>query len=68
MGNPFFAHDFKIPQKSKMELKDAEKCKNQCRPQGTDVLPTGILAKTSDLEMRPLWGSDPDNVSYAITK
>nr|KAJ0196345.1 hypothetical protein LSAT_V11C700371410 [Lactuca sativa] len=38
----------------------------KCRPQGTDVLPTGILAKTSDLEMRPLWGSDPDNNNSSL--
>ncbi|KAK2661957.1 hypothetical protein Ddye_000531 [Dipteronia dyeriana] len=32
-------------------------CKNQCRPSGTEALPLGILAKTSNLEMRPLWGT-----------
>ncbi|OVA19077.1 Protein of unknown function DUF707 [Macleaya cordata] len=32
-------------------------CKNQCRPNGTEALPMGIISKTSNLEMRPLWGS-----------
>lgn len=66
IGTAFYAHDFKIPQRSEMDLKDAEKCKNQCRPQGTEVLPEGILAKTSDLEMRPLWGTDLDNNNSSL--
>lgn len=57
LGTAFFANDFKIPQGSKRELKNAEKCKNHCRPPGSESLPEGILAKTSDLNMRPLWGS-----------
>ncbi|XP_075647539.1 uncharacterized protein LOC142618478 [Castanea sativa] len=28
----------------------------QCRPQGSESLPKGIVSKTSDLEMRSLWG------------
>ncbi|KVI11069.1 Protein of unknown function DUF707 [Cynara cardunculus var. scolymus] len=50
-----------------MELKDAgnrtisAKCKNLCRPPGSGGLPEGILAKTSDLHMRPLWGSFNDS-------
>ncbi|CAK9165377.1 unnamed protein product [Ilex paraguariensis] len=31
-------------------------CKNRCRPLGSEALPEGIVAKTSNLEMRPLWG------------
>uniref|UniRef100_A0A2P2MHD4 Lysine ketoglutarate reductase trans-splicing related 1 n=2 Tax=Rhizophora mucronata TaxID=61149 RepID=A0A2P2MHD4_RHIMU len=31
-------------------------CKNQCRPPGSEVLPTGIVSGTSNLQMRPLWG------------
>ncbi|GKA34697.1 solute-binding protein family protein 3 [Tanacetum coccineum] len=30
--------------------------KNQCSPDGSEALPKGIVVKTSDLEMRPLWG------------
>ncbi|KAL2935704.1 LexA repressor [Bienertia sinuspersici] len=34
------------------------KCEGQCsRPVGTERLPKGIITKTSDLEMRPLWGA-----------
>ncbi|EXC29927.1 hypothetical protein L484_015120 [Morus notabilis] len=33
------------------------KCKNQCRPSGSEALPEGIVCKTSNLEFRPLWGS-----------
>ncbi|PWA51383.1 hypothetical protein CTI12_AA464360 [Artemisia annua] len=56
LGTAFFANDLKIPQRSKMELKDASNCKNRCQPPGSQALPEGILAKTSDLDMRPLWG------------
>ncbi|KAK9049561.1 hypothetical protein SSX86_031469 [Deinandra increscens subsp. villosa] len=61
LGTAFFPNDFKIPQRSEMELKDAEKCKNWCRPPGSEALPEGIIAKTSDLDMRPLWGSFDDS-------
>ncbi|GAB4855849.1 hypothetical protein Ancab_024488 [Ancistrocladus abbreviatus] len=33
-----------------------DRCKNQCRPHGSEALPQGIVAKASNLEMRPLWG------------
>ncbi|KAL9264466.1 hypothetical protein AKJ16_DCAP20274 [Drosera capensis] len=33
------------------------------RPCGTEALPKGIIASTSDLEMRPLWGSIPKKKS-----
>ncbi|XP_061357383.1 uncharacterized protein LOC133301721 [Gastrolobium bilobum] len=32
-----------------------DKCKNQCRPTGSQALPEGIVSNTSNLEMRPLW-------------
>ncbi|KAJ0010708.1 hypothetical protein Pint_33080 [Pistacia integerrima] len=41
-------------------------CKNQCRPPGTEALPQGIVAKTSNLEMRPLWSSTMKLVCEAI--
>lgn len=31
-------------------------CQKKCRPPGTEPLPEGIISKTSNLEMRPLWG------------
>ncbi|XP_024965543.1 uncharacterized protein LOC112505786 isoform X3 [Cynara cardunculus var. scolymus] len=31
-------------------------CENQCSLDGSEALPKGIVVKTSDLEMRPLWG------------
>ncbi|KAL3833846.1 hypothetical protein ACJIZ3_008582 [Penstemon smallii] len=31
-------------------------CENQCRLPGSETLPKGIVAKTSNLETRPLWG------------
>ncbi|CAA0805987.1 Protein of unknown function (DUF707 [Striga hermonthica] len=31
-------------------------CENECRPEGTRTLPSGIVLKTTDLEMQPLWG------------
>ncbi|CAO2828600.1 unnamed protein product [Amaranthus hypochondriacus] len=32
-------------------------CKNQCRPQGSEALPEGIVVQKSNLEMLPLWDS-----------
>ncbi|CAK7340128.1 unnamed protein product [Dovyalis caffra] len=29
---------------------------NQCRPPGSEALPEGIVSKTSNFQMRPLWG------------
>ncbi|XP_027092287.1 uncharacterized protein [Coffea arabica] len=31
-------------------------CENQCMPDGSETLPRGIVTRTSDLEMRQLWG------------
>lgn len=38
-------------------------CEDDSRPCGTEALPKGIIASTSDLEMRPLWGSIPKKKS-----
>ncbi|KAI4298919.1 hypothetical protein L6164_032428 [Bauhinia variegata] len=38
-------------------------CQSQCRPSGSEALPEGIVARTSDLEMRPLWDSGVPKVS-----
>ncbi|KAL8114843.1 uncharacterized protein LOC141668029 isoform X2 [Apium graveolens] len=61
IGNAYPAYDFRTPQIS-AEISGAKedlqttKCKNQCRPLGSETLPEGIVAKTSNLELRPLWG------------
>ncbi|KAK1295556.1 hypothetical protein QJS10_CPA16g00990 [Acorus calamus] len=34
-----------------------EKCNNRCLPSGSEALPKGIVRRTSNLEMQPLWGS-----------
>ncbi|GFP91184.1 hypothetical protein PHJA_001262400 [Phtheirospermum japonicum] len=31
-------------------------CENERRPDGTETLPRGVVSKTTDFEMRPLWG------------
>ncbi|KAK7284050.1 hypothetical protein RIF29_13801 [Crotalaria pallida] len=36
-------------------------CQRQCWPSGSEALPEGIVAKTSNLEMRPLWDSGIKN-------
>nr|GME19137.1 uncharacterized protein LOC109187957 isoform X1 [Ipomoea batatas] len=36
---------------------DVDSCENKCRPPGSESLPEGIVAKDSNLERRPLWGS-----------
>ncbi|GMP39539.1 hypothetical protein CsSME_00010334 [Camellia sinensis var. sinensis] len=37
--------------------------KNQCRPVGSEALPEGIIARNSNLEMRPLWGPVAENIT-----
>ncbi|KAE8724794.1 pentatricopeptide repeat-containing protein [Hibiscus syriacus] len=39
-------------------------CKVRCRPPGSEALPEGIVVKTSNLEMRPLWSDtvEPGNL------
>ncbi|XP_028090348.1 uncharacterized protein LOC114290614 isoform X1 [Camellia sinensis] len=41
----------------------SNKCKNQCRPVGSEALPEGIIARNSNLEMRPLWGPVAENIT-----
>ncbi|XP_017970116.1 PREDICTED: uncharacterized protein LOC18607091 isoform X2 [Theobroma cacao] len=36
-------------------------CKIRCRPPGSEALPQGIVVKTSNLEMRPLWSDTVKN-------
>ncbi|KAF2320220.1 hypothetical protein GH714_026076 [Hevea brasiliensis] len=38
-----------------MQSTTSNKCKDHCRPSGSEALPQGIVRKTSDFEMRPLW-------------
>ncbi|CAJ1963802.1 unnamed protein product [Sphenostylis stenocarpa] len=40
---------------------ESNACKRQCLPFGTEALPEGIIARTSNLEMRPLWDSGKDH-------
>ncbi|KAL2460587.1 Protein of unknown function (DUF707) [Abeliophyllum distichum] len=40
------------------------KCKENCRPFGSESLPKGIVSATSNLETRPLWGPVSENVSF----
>ncbi|KAK7411994.1 hypothetical protein VNO78_03439 [Psophocarpus tetragonolobus] len=66
VGNTFFAKEYKqrlarwgvihTIQDSK-----SNSCKRQCWPFGSEALPEGIIARTSNLEMRPLWDSSKDN-------
>ncbi|EXB80395.1 hypothetical protein L484_010964 [Morus notabilis] len=42
---------------------DKEYRENRCYPLETAALPEGIIAKTSNLEMQPLWGATPKNKS-----
>uniref|UniRef100_A0A2N9IE28 Uncharacterized protein n=1 Tax=Fagus sylvatica TaxID=28930 RepID=A0A2N9IE28_FAGSY len=44
-----------------MQNTESNTCKNRCRPAGSESLPEGIVVKTSNLGMRPLWGSIPEN-------
>ncbi|TYI88412.1 hypothetical protein E1A91_D04G207500v1 [Gossypium mustelinum] len=42
-------------------------CKNQCRPPGSEALPQGIVVKTSNLQMQPLWRDSVKNVNPATS-
>ncbi|KAL4572295.1 hypothetical protein LXL04_019067 [Taraxacum kok-saghyz] len=39
-----------------MQVTPINTCESQCSRDGSEALPKGIVSKTSDLEMRPLWG------------
>ncbi|XP_050159315.1 uncharacterized protein LOC126632853 isoform X3 [Malus sylvestris] len=43
-------------------------CRNRCQPSGSEALPEGIIAKTSDLEPLPLWGSSVKNENSKPSK
>lgn len=52
-------HKQKSPELRKpeaMQVSPINICENQCIRDGSEALPKGIVSKTSDLEMRPLWG------------
>ncbi|XP_019193943.1 PREDICTED: uncharacterized protein LOC109187957 isoform X2 [Ipomoea nil] len=48
----------------KEDKEDVDSCQNTCRPPGSESLPEGIVAKDSNLERRPLWGS-PKELEHA---
>lgn len=64
LGSALLAQDQKeiLVRYSKFSFRNAagisqyRKCKNQCRPEGSEALPEGIVCKNSNLEMQPLWG------------
>jgi hypothetical protein len=65
IGNAFITVDYKegIAGWSsiiRLNLAKLKMCKTQLRPPGSETLPRGIVASTSDLEMRPLWGAKRD--------
>eukprot|EP00257_Ricinus_communis_P024523 XP_025011937.1 uncharacterized protein LOC8275006 isoform X2 [Ricinus communis] len=41
-------------------------CKNRCKPHGSEALPEGIVSKTSNLQMRPLWGFPENDETSSI--
>ncbi|XP_050379295.1 uncharacterized protein LOC126796497 [Argentina anserina] len=51
-----------------MQNTNSDTCKKQCQPLGADSLPEGIVAKTSDLQIRPLWGSSNKNKNSRPSK
>ncbi|CDY39713.1 hypothetical protein BRARA_D00749 [Brassica rapa] len=63
IGNAFITVDYKQGNISawssiiRLNLGKLKMCKTQLRPLGSETLPRGIVASTSDLEMRPLWGA-----------
>uniref|UniRef100_A0A1U7Z1N8 Uncharacterized protein LOC104589368 isoform X2 n=1 Tax=Nelumbo nucifera TaxID=4432 RepID=A0A1U7Z1N8_NELNU len=62
IGSAFIATDYKVKltrwgMVDNVQNIESNKCENECRPYGSDALPRGIVSSTSNLEMRPLWGS-----------
>ncbi|KAF8088538.1 hypothetical protein N665_0538s0033 [Sinapis alba] len=61
IGNAFITVDYKQGSEwssiIRLNLGKLKMCKIQLRPLGSETLPRGIVASTSDLEMRPLWGA-----------
>ncbi|XP_021282295.1 uncharacterized protein LOC110415116 isoform X1 [Herrania umbratica] len=49
-----------------LQTSKVENCKNQCRPPGSEPLPEGIITKTSNLQLRPLWGFPKDDTSSSL--
>ncbi|KAI4296154.1 hypothetical protein L6164_036136 [Bauhinia variegata] len=68
VGNAFIAKEYKERLSrwgliyTKQSVTD-NACKNKCRPSGTEALPQGIVVRTSNLEMRPLWDSGVPRIS-----
>ncbi|CAN8232408.1 unnamed protein product [Cochlearia groenlandica] len=63
IGNAFFTVEYKegISVWSsiiRLNLAKLNMCKSQFRPRGSETLPRGIVASTSDFEVRPLWGAN----------
>uniref|UniRef100_A0A1D1YEF4 Polyprotein n=1 Tax=Anthurium amnicola TaxID=1678845 RepID=A0A1D1YEF4_9ARAE len=61
IGCTFIAtdHTEKIPRWgsiSSIQTTASNKCQKQCMPPGSEALPRGIVTRTSDLEMQPLYG------------
>ncbi|XP_058093272.1 uncharacterized protein LOC131239536 isoform X2 [Magnolia sinica] len=60
IGSSFITTDYKerISRWGMTDLMQthSSRCKDQCRPHGSETLPKGIISAASNLEMRPLWG------------
>ncbi|XP_039019200.1 uncharacterized protein LOC120150628 [Hibiscus syriacus] len=41
----------------------SDTCQIQCRPPGSEALPQGIVVKTSNLQMQPLWHNGVNNAN-----
>lgn len=74
IGSAFVAKDYE-DRASRWKMIDTTpnrqqslQCKNQCRPLGSEALPKGIVAKESNLEMRPLWGSSMQDEKLSSSK
>ncbi|XP_065635086.1 uncharacterized protein LOC112012569 isoform X4 [Quercus suber] len=62
IGSAFIAPDYKEKLSiwglgGSLQNSAVSNCGIKCRPYGSEALPEGIVSKTSNLEMRPLWGS-----------
>ncbi|XAR49319.1 hypothetical protein NMG60_11032488 [Bertholletia excelsa] len=68
-GSAFLTRDFRMISLSeemnntRKNMTQGDKCKKQYRAVGSEPLPEGIVAPTTNLEMRPLYGPIVENIN-----
>lgn len=71
IGSAFIATDYKqkisrFGVDDHVQNNQTNKCKNDSKPYGSEPLPKGIIVKTSNLEMQPLFGSRKKEINATM--